>query len=216
MIVNIVIAEDNTKVAKALQGKVELDERFKVKWLALNGKDLLEKLQEDHAVDIILMDINMPVMDGITATEALKKLYPQVKVVMSTIFDDEDYLLRAIVAGASGYLLKDQKPLCIHQAIDEVLEGGAPMSSAIAHKALALIRSGLSKKSLEDDIDYKLTKRELQILEQLSAGRTYQDIADNLTISPSTVRKHIENIYPKLQVHNKVEAVQLAIKKRLI
>jgi len=214
--VSIVIAEDNPKVAKALEEKVELDDRFSVKYRCLNGQDLLDRLKADHLVDVVLMDINMPVMDGIRATEELKKLYPQIKVVMSTIFDEEDYLLRAILAGASGYLLKDEKPRIIHTAIAEVLEGGAPMSSAIAHKALALIRAGLPTAKVEEKLDYKLTKRELQILEQISTGLTYQDIAENLSISPATVRKHIENIYQKLQVHSKVEAVQLAIKKRLI
>lgn len=216
MTVSIVIAEDNPKVAQALQEKVELEERFKVKYRSLNGKELLESLKTDHLVDVVLMDINMPIMDGIKATEELKKLYPQIKVIMSTIFDEEDFLLRAILAGASGYLLKDEKPRRIHEAINEVLEGGAPMSSAIAHKALALIRSGLPTEKPQEEIDYKLTKRELEILEQISAGLAYQDIAENLSISPSTVRKHIENIYSKLQVHSKVEAVQLAMKKRLI
>ncbi len=216
MAISIVIAEDNPKVSKALQEKVELDERFKVKYHCLNGQELLKCLQRDHLVDVVLMDINMPLMDGIEATWELKRLYPQIKVVMSTIFDEEDYLLRAILAGASGYLLKDEKPRRIHDAIDEVLDGGAPMSSAIAHKTLRLIRGGLSYSQPEEKVDFKLTKRELQILEQISTGLGYQDIANNLSISPSTVRKHIENIYQKLQVHSKVEAVQLAIKNRLI
>jgi DNA-binding NarL/FixJ family response regulator len=216
MTVSIVIAEDNPKVAKALQEKLELNERFKIKYRCLNGQELLDRLKADHLVDVVLMDINMPVMDGIQATEKLKKLYPQIKVVMSTIFDEEDFLLKAILAGASGYLLKDEKPRRIHAAIDEVLEGGAPMSSAIAHKTLTLIRGGVTLTNSEEELDYKLTKRELQILEQISTGLAYHDIAENLSISPSTVRKHIENVYQKLQVHSKVEAVQLAIRKRLI
>jgi DNA-binding NarL/FixJ family response regulator len=162
------------------------------------------------------MDINMPIMDGIAATEALKRLYPQIKVIMSTIFDEEEFLLRAIIAGANGYLLKDEKPARIHQAMEDVLEGGAPMSAGIANKALSLIRFSPPDLESTPALDYKLTKRQVGILEQLSAGRSYQEIADNLTISPSTVRKHIENIYQRLQVHNKVEAVQLARKNRLI
>jgi DNA-binding NarL/FixJ family response regulator len=216
MSINIVIAEDNAKIARALSVKVELDERFKVKWIASNGKELLELLKEDHALDIILMDINMPKMDGIAATEALKLLYPQLKVIMSTIFDEEEVLLRAIIAGANGYLLKDEKPARIHQAMEDVLNGGASMSAGIANKALSLIRAASPTLEATSGIDYKLTKRQVEILDQLSAGRSYQDISDNLTISPSTVRKHIENIYQRLQVHNKVEAVQLARKNRLI
>jgi DNA-binding NarL/FixJ family response regulator len=216
MSINIVIVEDNAKVAKALSEKVELDKRFKVKWIARNGKELLALLQEDHALDIILMDIHMPEMDGIAATEAVKHLYPQLKVVMSTIFDEEEVLLRAIIAGANGYLLKDEKPARIHQAMEDVLNGGAPMSAGIANKALILIRAASPTLEVTSGIDYKLTKRQVEILEQLSVGRSYQNIANNLTISPATVRKHIENIYQRLQVHNKVEAVQLARKNRLI
>ena len=213
---NIVIVEDNAKVAKALSEKVELDERFKVKWIASNGKELLELLKKDQALDIILMDIHMPEMDGIDATEAVKRLYPQLKVVMSTIFDEEEVLLRAIIAGANGYLLKDEKPARIHQAMEDVLNGGAPMSAGVANKALTLIRVASPTLEATSGIDYKLTKRQVEILEQLSVGRSYQNIANNLTISPATVRKHIENIYQRLQVHNKVEAVQLARKNRLI
>ncbi len=183
-------------------------------WHVPSGAHLLDRLEEDHNVDVILMDINMPELDGISATEKVKQLYPQLKVIMSTVFDEEDYILKAIMAGANGYLLKDEKPGKIHASIAEVLEGGALMSAAIAAKALGLIRYGSQK--TESPIDYGLTNRETQILEQLAAGRNYQEIAENLFISPSTVRKHIENIYQKLQVHNKVEAVQLALRHRLV
>ncbi|MGB0979643.1 MAG: response regulator [Croceimicrobium sp.] len=214
MPINIAIAEDNYGLARSLKEKLELSDEMHVKWHEPNGQALLDHLSTDHNLDVILMDINMPEMDGIQATEIVRKRYPQIKVIMSTVFDEEDYILRAIMAGANGYLLKDVKPLKLHLAIEEVLEGGAPMSAAVAHKALKLIRLG---GDLEDQkVDYKLTKRETEILQQLAAGRNYQEIAENLFISPSTVRKHIENIYQKLQVHNKVEAVQLALKNRLV
>lgn len=214
MTINIAIAEDNLRLARTLIEKLELAENLKVKWHELNGKAFIEHLEKDHNLDVILMDINMPEMDGIEATEIVRKRFPQIKVIMSTVFDQEDYILKAIMAGANGYLLKDEKPLKLHLAIEEVLEGGAPMSAAIAHKALQLIRLGAPE--MEAPIDYNLTKRETQILEQLASGRNYQEIAENLFISPSTVRKHIENIYQKLQVHNKVEAVQLALRNRLV
>lgn len=212
--IHIAIAEDNSRLAKSLQEKLELADNIKVKWQVPTGARLLNKLEEDHNLDVVLMDINMPEMDGISATEELKKRYPQLKVIMSTVFDEEDYILKAIMAGANGYLLKDERPDKIHASIAEVLEGGAPMSAAIASKALGLIRYGAQQVDIQ--IDYGLTKRETEILEQLAAGRNYQEIAENLFISPSTVRKHIENIYQKLQVHNKVEAVQVALRHRLV
>ncbi len=214
MKVNVVIAEDNRRLAKSLQEKLELNEQITVKWHVANGRLLMERLLEDHNIDIVLMDINMPEMDGIEATGLLKQKYPQIKVLMSTVFDEDDYIFKAIMAGANGYLLKDERPQKIHQSIEEVLEGGAPMSTSIAAKALSLIRHGASQ--VTEAVDYHLTKRETEILEQLAAGRNYQEIAGNLYISPSTVRKHIENIYQKLQVHNKVDAVKLALKNRLV
>ncbi|PTM05571.1 MAG: DNA-binding response regulator [Bacteroidetes bacterium] len=216
MQIRVVIVEDNHRIAHALAQKVSLDSRFAVRWMAANGQEFLDKLADSPEVDLVLMDINMPVMDGITATEKLKASNPQIKVLMSTIFDDEDFLLRAIMAGANGYLLKDEKPARLHQAIDEVLEGGAPMSAAMAHKALQIIRSAPSLLKNSPTEDFNLTPREIQILEQLSAGHNYQDTAEKLIISPSTVRKHIENIYQKMRVHSKLEAVQLALKNRII
>lgn len=212
--VNIAIAEDIQGLAQALKEKVELNDEFVVRGLAPNGKELLQLLAEDSHIDLVLMDINMPEMDGIEATQALKQAYPHIKVVMSTVFDQEDYILKAIMAGANGYLLKDEKPLKLHLSIQEVLEGGAPMSSAIAQRALKLIRYGVESEEVNEN--YSLSKRETEVLEQLATGLNYQEISNNLFISPATVRKHIENIYQKLHVHNKVEAIQLALKNRLI
>ena len=214
----ILIAEDNSHLARTLINKLELFENIYIKGWEPNGRALLEHLEQDHIVDIVLMDINMPVMDGIECTRKLKVLYPNIKVVMSTVFDEEQYILQAILAGANGYLLKDERPQKLYDSIVEVLRGGAPMSPAIARKALQLIRfpPPLNSLTAKDSVDFNLTKREIEILEQLSGGLNYSQIADNLIISTGTVRKHIENIYKKLQVHNKVEAVQVALKNRLI
>lgn len=217
MAIRIAIAEDNHQLALSLQEKLELSPNLKVKWIEPNGRKFLEHLEHDTHLDVVLMDINMPEMDGIEATEKLKQRHPQIRVIMSTVFDEEDYILKAILAGANGYLLKDEKPEKIHQAIEEVLEGGAPMTAAVAHKALRIIRyQGEQNPQETPGNNYQLTKRETEILEQLASGLSYQQIAENLFISPGTVRKHIENVYQKLQVHNKVEAVQLALKNRLI
>ncbi len=165
--------------------------------------------------DIILMDISMPVMDGIEATKRIHHLFPQVKIVMLTIFDDAEKIFDAILAGATGYLLKDEKPAKILAAMEEAMEGGAPMSASIALKSLALIR-GKNSESSEEKKEFNLSKREVEILELIAKGENYHQIADKLFISPKTVRKHIENIYSKLQVHTKIEAIKMAAKHKLL
>ena len=212
MKIKCALAEDNSSLAKAIQEKLALFENVELMFIARNGEELFNNLKEQQP-DIVLMDINMPVMNGIEATKKVKELYPGVRVLIITVFDDDENIFNSIVAGASGYLLKDEKPGKLINAIEEVMEGGAPMSTSIALKALNLIK--LHTQIPLEVPDFKLSKREMEILEHLSIGETYHVIADKLFISPKTVRKHIENIYGKLQVHNKVEAVQKAIKFQL-
>ena len=176
--------------------------------------ELLDFADHYPNLDLVLMDIQMPVMDGIEATRILKERHPQVKVIMSTVFDDDENLFKAIMSGASGYLLKDEPPEMIHRSILMAMEGGAPMSAGIASKVLNLLRNQPSFE--EEQEEFGLTPRELEILEHLSKGLSYDQIAGNLFISSGTVRKHIENIYKKLQVHNKVEALRIATRNRLI
>ena len=135
---------------------------------------------------------------------------------MLTVFDDDENIFKAIQSGADGYLLKDIEPQELYNAITQTLEGGAVMTPSIAMKALHLLRSPLSDENKESEDDIKLTSREVEVLEQLSTGLPYTAIAENLIVSPSTIRRHIENIYKKLQVHSKTEAIALAKKKRII
>lgn len=209
----LAVAEDNPNLIRSILEKLGLFENIEVVWVANDGKEVLEKMI-NHQPEVILMDINMPRMDGVEATRKLKEQYPGTIVIMLTVFDENDKIFNSIVAGANGYLLKDEKPAKLIQAIEEALEGGAPMSPVIASKALKLIRSVHDVPKSE--VDFGLTNRETEILELIAEGRSYQEIANQLFISPKTVRKHIENIYKKLQVHNKVEAVQLALKHGLL
>ena len=202
------IVEDISRLAEALKEKVELSSEYEICWIAGNGQQALDRLAEASEIDVILMDIRMPVMDGIAATKAISAEFPHIKVIMSTVFDDEGHILEAILAGAKGYLLKDASPKRIHTSIKEVLEGGAPMSPLVASKALRLIRQVevMPKQSIPEK--YQLTKRETEILGELVKGLSYQQIADHLFISYGTVRKHIEHVYRKLEVHGKVEAIR--------
>lgn len=214
MKIKVGLVEDNPHLARSLKENLSEFENIDVLFVASNGMDVLHKLF-GHTPDIILMDINMPVMDGIEATRRIKHQFPNIKIIMLTVFDDGDNLFNSILAGATGYLLKDEKPGKILAAFEEAMEGGAPMSPVIATKSLQLIR-GKNPDAVRNSEEFNLTKREIEILELIAKGETYQQIADKTFISPKTVRKHIENIYQKLQVHNKVDAVRLAMEKKIV
>ncbi len=216
MNIKIAIADDNTFLINAVKEKLSFFEELNVKFSAMNGSDLLVKLEANHNLDLILMDIEMPVLNGIETTEIVKQKYPHIKIIMLTVFDNDENIFNSIKAGADGYLLKDINAKDLHNGILETLNGGAAMNPSIALKTLKLLRNPIDIENIKDQEDIKLTKRETEVLEQLSKGLSYNLIADNLILSVGTVRKHIENIYKKLQVHNKLEAVQKAKRNNLI
>ncbi|HRO42756.1 MAG TPA: response regulator transcription factor [Flavipsychrobacter sp.] len=211
----IAIAEDNSFALRSCLDKLKAYDSVKVLSTSVNGILLLENV-EKNIPDVVLMDIQMPLMDGIECTRELKKKHPQVKVLMLTTFDDDEKIFEAIMAGASGYILKEEPAEQLYKAIEETKQGGAAMSAGIALKVLNLLRNPLLKNEHGEKVDFDITKREREILEQLKTGLSYEQIATNLFISYGTVRKHIENIYRKLQVNNKVEAVQKALQNRII
>lgn len=208
--IRIAIADDNTFLLKAVAEKVSFFDNLELRFHALNGEEFLEKLKVNNAIDVVLMDIEMPVMNGIEATEAIKKRYPHIKVIILTVFDNDENIFKAIKAGADGYLLKEIDAKDLHDGIVETLNGGAAMTPSIALKTLRLLRNPIQIDNAKEKEDVKLSERETEVLEQLSKGLSYTKISENLVLSPSTVRKHIENIYKKLQVHSKIEAVQKA------
>ncbi len=217
MKLKICIAEDNYFLVKTIKEKLSFFDGISIKFHANNGKELIDKLEENHYIDVILMDIQMPKINGIEATEIVKSKYPQIKIIMLTVVDDDDCVFKSIKAGANGYLLKEIDADNLYKSIIEVTEGGAPMTPSIALKTLNLLRNPNLQNSIPQETEtIKLTKRETEILIQLSKGLNYNAISENLIISPSTVRKHIENIYKKLQVHSKMEAVLKAQKQNLI
>lgn len=216
MTIKLAIIDDNSFLIKAIREKLSFFEDIQVKFSALNGAELLTKLGENHNLDVLLMDIEMPILNGIEATSIVKQKYPHIKVIMLTVFDNDENIFNAIKAGADGYLLKEVNPTDLHQGIIETLNGGAAMNPSIALKTLKLLRNPVQFESKIEEEEIKLSTREIEVLEQLSKGLNYNQIADNLILSPSTVRKHIENIYNKLQVHNKLEAIQKAKSNKLI
>ncbi len=216
MNIKIAIVDDNAFLINAVKEKLSFFEEFSIKFSAMNGTDLLTQLEGSHNLDLILMDIEMPVLNGIEATEIVKQKYPHIKIIMLTVFDNDENIFNAIKAGADGYLLKEINAKDLHDGIIETLNGGAAMNPSIALKTLKLLRNPMSIENEKDKEDIKLTNRETEVLEHLSKGLNYVQIAENLIVSKGTVRKHIENIYRKLQVHNKLEAVQKAKRNNLI
>jgi DNA-binding NarL/FixJ family response regulator len=217
MRIKIAITEDNDSLANSIKEKLELfSEDILFKFRACNGRDLLDKLDKDNSVDVVLMDIEMPVMNGIEAAGIINERYPEIKVIMLTVFDDDEKIFQSIQNGAMGYLLKDELPYKIVESIQTIMAGGGAMSPVIAAKSLALLRNAGIPDLIVEKKDFCLSNREIEVLEKLSNGENYNQIADVLFVSPSTVRKHIENIYRKLQVHNKIQAVKLAKENKII
>ena len=214
---HVAIIDDNNFLIKSVKEKLSFFEDITVSFTANNGKECIEKLKTRSNTDLILMDIEMPLLNGIDTTALVKKTHPQIKIIILTVFDDDDKIFNVIKAGADGYLLKETTPQALYDSMIQTIEGGAAMTPSIALKTLNLLRSPLPFLHPEDsEISSELSAREIDVLEQLSTGIPYTSIAVNLFISPNTVRRHIENIYQKLKVHSKIEAIELAKKKRLI
>lgn len=214
--IRIVITEDNSDAVKALLDKLSGFADLAVKAIASNGSELLQQLEKDDAVDLILMDIEMPVMNGIKTTEKVKQLYPHIKIVMITVYDDDDYIFNAIKAGADSYILKVTKAEKIYDTVKDTLNGGSVMSPSIALKTLQMLKNATLQKAESNTEKILLTDRETEILEQLSKGFSNKTIAFNLIISPFTVKRHIENIYQKLQTNNRIELLDKVRKNGLI
>lgn len=209
--------DDISQNRMSLSEKINYSGEVEVVMMARNGKDFLQQLKELPAKqhpELVLMDIDMPEMNGIETVRNCHNLYSDMKYIMLTVFDDDDKLFDAIQAGADGYLLKEERVDNILNAIKEVIEKqGAPMSPSIARKALNLL-SGTKKEA--SDVQTVLSDREMDILKGLVKGHDYKKIAEELFISPYTVRTHISNIYEKLHVRSKVQAVQVAMKNKWV
>lgn len=214
----IAIIDDKPSIRKLIKGKIASRSDWRVVLEAANGREFLDMaraLDADQLPDIALMDIEMPEMNGIDAISVGAVLYPSIKFIVLTVFDDDDKIFEAIKSGASGYLLKDESTDVIQQLISDIMEmTGSPMSPSIARKALQLLnRAALPTKENTKNIEPLaiLTNREKQILSLQVEGCDYREIGEQLHISHNTVRTHICNIYEKLHVTSKAQAVHIAI-----
>jgi DNA-binding NarL/FixJ family response regulator len=183
-----------------------------------DARDAVSKVEQSKP-DVILMDIEMPGVTGIEAVSEIKKAFPNVSILMQTIFDDESMIFDALKAGASGYLLKKGTPEKVIEGVREAYQGGAPMSPAIASKVLSFFRNmpvtaQVKEESTNDN--YGLTSRQKQILTELVNGKSYKMIAASMNISYNTVNTHIRHVYEKLHVHSLGEAVAKALRERIV
>lgn len=206
----ISIFEDNEKLRDLMELLIRSSSEFSVIGTYSNAYDIVNRVRNDNP-DVIIMDIDMPEYNGIEGVRAVKKQFPNIKIIMHTVFDDDDRLFTCLSYGADGYILKKDAPTSLFNAIKEVLAGGAPMSAGIATRVLQTFRI-VEKPSN----NYNLTEREKEILEFLTKGFSYRMIAIECSISIETVRRHLKNIYHKLHVQCGTEAVAKAINERLL
>ncbi|MES2734328.1 MAG: response regulator transcription factor [Bacteroidota bacterium] len=211
MNIRVSVFDDNNALRDSLYYLISGTPGYEIAGTYPDCSQVLQHLKE-RPVDVILMDIDMPGINGIQATELIKSHFPEINVLILTASDDSAKVFDALQSGATGYLLKKTSPAKILEAISEVNQGGSPMNAAIARKVLEFFQ----KKKSSPENDYDLSNREKDILQCLVKGDSYKMIADHCCISMGTVCTHICNIYKKLHVNSKSEAVAKAIREKLV
>lgn len=212
MEIKICLFDDSPKVIEAVTLLMNMVDGMRVVSSYHNPENVVERVLESKA-DLVIMDIDMPRINGISAIRSLRDKKIQIPVLMFTVLEDDDHIFDAICAGANGYLLKNIEPMKMVDAIRETLNGGAPMSPGIARKVL---QKFAAQNQSDTRMDYQLTSREQEILRLLTQGKSYKMIADDCSISFETVRTHIKNIYAKLHVASMTEAVAKALNEKLV
>lgn len=220
--IKVAIVDDKIINRRIVADKLSRHAVFDILFQAADGEDFLEQMKkrdEAQHPHIVLMDIEMPNVNGITAIATASSLYPDIKFVVLTIFDDEDKIFNAIKAGACGYLLKEESGSVIADMLTGLWESGAgPISPSIAYKILQIVQAPQVTASAANSSTeiFQLSEREKQILEMLSQGFEYKDIGNKLFISANTVKKHCISIYKKLHVNSRAQALRIAYTKGLI
>lgn len=210
MTIPVAIVEDNSDIRHALEQIIEMSNGYELACSCINGDEALILIPDSNA-KVVLMDINLgDGIDGIDCVRILKESHPEILFMMCTVLEEDEKIFEALTAGASGYILKKTAPNKMLEAIKELTDGGAPMSSQIARKVVAAFQhkpAVLETNPVKQDHLEALSRREKEILEMLAKGLLYKEIADQLYISPETVKKHVYHVYEKLHVSNRIEAV---------
>lgn len=210
MTTTLLIYEDNSRLRQSLELLLGEGGGFEVLAAFPDCNDVIKQVGK-FKPDLVIMDIDMPGIGGIEGVKLLKSDFPEVKVVMHTVFDDDNRIFECICSGADGYLLKNTSPVKFIQSLHELMEGGTPMSPFVAQKVFQYFRN---EKISADS--YNLTPREKEILELLVKGNSYKMIAEKCSVSMDTVKKHLQNIYHKLHVNCGTEAVAKALQHKII
>lgn len=210
----IAIVEDNHRYRESLRTMLAYAPGFSVSACYDKGEDLLKACADIADFDLVVMDLDLPGIDGIQTTARLKAEHPRVKVVVLTVFEEPSRILRAICAGADGYLLKKSTGGQLLDQLRLVLQGGAPLTPGVARSVLELLRNPVSQRRTAPEV--ALTKREQQVLEGLVRGLAYKEVATELHLSIDTVRTYVRSLYKKLQVHSVAAAVNKAIRSGLV
>ncbi|HZS93110.1 MAG TPA: response regulator transcription factor [Chloroflexota bacterium] len=221
--ISVLLVDDHPVVRQGLRSMLETDAHLKIVGEAENGEDALVKV-EQHSPEVVLIDIHMPVMDGLTATRRIKEKYPRTSVIVLTLYNNEQYVIEAVKAGAAGYLLKNSSRDEISKTIREVNNGGLLIKTTMLQKALAGAIEGGGAGNLDfrgkpwgTDADFEaLSARELEVLKLLVEGMTNKDIGAQLFITEDTAKKHVQNIIYKLQVSDRTQAAVKAIRMGLV
>lgn len=207
----VLIADDQTLFRSGLARLLDVDDRVSVVGEAVDGLDAI-KLAASLKPDVVLMDIKMPNLDGIEATRRILADNPKVKVLMLTTFEADNHVIQSLKAGASGYVLKDSQADAIVSSILAVVSGERVMASAVANRVLEMLTGATTPKEFYDG----LTAREVEILKMLATGMANKQIAYKLKISEKTVRNHVSNMYEKLDIYDRAQAVLYAVRKGLV
>jgi len=211
MSLKVIIYEDNDELRESLAQILESEPDIEI-CAAYSNCELVKEQMEVWKPDVVLMDIEMPVLNGLEGVKIISQHFPFLPVIMLTIFEDDKNIFEAICNGASGYLLKKSSPEKIIDAIREVMSGGAPMTASVARRVLSFF----PKPSSKDKAENNLSARETEILGWLVKGNSYKMIANQLAISIDTVRSHIKKIYVKLHVNSATEAVTKALTDKIV
>ena len=209
--IKLVIADDHSMIREGLRQLLELDENIKVVAEASDGAEAIEKLRE-YNVDVLLLDINMPNMNGLDTLMNIKKNNIDVKVLILTIHNEVDYLIKAVEIGCDGYVLKDSDSNLLRKAIYTVYEG----EKFIQPSLTPILNAGLASKVEIDDKLNELTRREIEVLKLIAEGLFNKEIASKLDISERTVKNHVSNIFKKIDVSDRTQAAVFAIKNNLV
>ncbi|MGH7760801.1 MAG: response regulator [Candidatus Dormibacteraceae bacterium] len=207
----VMIADDQTLFRSGLARLLEVDERVTVVGEAMDGIEAV-KMALSLKPDVVLMDIKMPNLDGIEAARRIISENPKIKVLMLTTFEADNHVIQALKAGASGYVLKDSQPSAIVSSVLAVVSGERVMASAVANRVLEMLTGATTPKEFYDG----LTAREVEILKMLATGMANKQIAFKLKISDKTVRNHVSNMYEKLNIFDRSQAVLYAVRKGLV